>query len=220
MVFPNLKFFSVSLRLRGKNRGLLFRSPDVPITGSPDLSSPSQGIPLHPRSSQIGVSLRGGYPLPLVLTPFDPRQPHSTPCRGPRTAPLLRWLGWNTERISRGSQRAKSCLGGCFCQIPRANYQGPLLPSFFLSKIVQRTTFSLWSEFLTLPFVRLSVKQKVWLKMPAQTPVCRMKPGGAYFPPAVRFLVEERPFRARVRMPQTPLPCARRLARSVAERAK
>jgi hypothetical protein len=30
-----------------------------------------------------------------------------------------------------------------------------------LSKIVQRTTFSLWSEFPNLPFVRLVVKQKV-----------------------------------------------------------
>jgi hypothetical protein len=29
-----------------------------------------------------------------------------------------------------------------------------------LSKIVQRTTFSLWSELLTLPFVRFYVKQK------------------------------------------------------------
>jgi hypothetical protein len=29
-----------------------------------------------------------------------------------------------------------------------------------MSKIVQHTTFSLWSEFLTLPFVRSVVKEK------------------------------------------------------------
>jgi hypothetical protein len=34
-----------------------------------------------------------------------------------------------------------------------------------MSKIVQGTTFSLWSEFSTLPFVRFPVKQKAMLRV-------------------------------------------------------
>ena len=45
---------------------------------------------------------------------------------------------------------------GCFTK-----YQVPITNSLFLSKIVQRTTFSLWSEFLNLPFVRLYVKRNL-----------------------------------------------------------
>jgi len=39
-----------------------------------------------------------------------------------------------------------------------------LIAECLFSKIVQRTTFSLWSESLTLPFVRFSVKQKALQK--------------------------------------------------------
>jgi hypothetical protein len=42
----------------------------------------------------------GDPPTPV----FDPIQPNSTQCRGPRTAPFLRWLGWEAESIGRGSQ--------------------------------------------------------------------------------------------------------------------
>jgi hypothetical protein len=57
--------FGCSPRLRG--RVWFFRSLDVPITGSPDLCTPppSPGIPLHPRVSQFGVTLRV----------FDPNHP-------------------------------------------------------------------------------------------------------------------------------------------------
>src|SRR4249920_3437295 len=53
-------------------KSVLFRSPDVPITRSPDLVAlcapppPSRIIPSHPRSSQIGVDL-GGFVAQALL---------------------------------------------------------------------------------------------------------------------------------------------------------
>jgi len=51
--------------------GCLFRSPDHPMYRSPDVpitrQPPSPGIPPHPRSSQIGVSLRDFAPVHPTL---------------------------------------------------------------------------------------------------------------------------------------------------------
>src|ERR1043166_1402771 len=74
LAFPN-SGFSASQRLRGVL--LLFPiSRDVRDSGGPP---PARGIPPHPRSSEIGVSLRGGTPSPRFRphsTPDDPTRPH------------------------------------------------------------------------------------------------------------------------------------------------
>jgi hypothetical protein len=79
----------------------------------------------------------------------------------PGVRPLLQTKekAHSTERSPDGRTHLSPVFRGGF-----ANYQELTTKASFsqllLSKIVQHTTFSLWSEFLNLPFVRLYVKQK------------------------------------------------------------
>ncbi len=121
-------------------------------------------LPIHPMSSQFGVGL-SGFPsdFGFLRASASPRcafglPDRPTPPRVSHVIPGHPTLAWLSEVFSFAFLRA--LCGETGLGVGFANCQGPITKSHLLfSKIVQRTAFSLCSEFLALPFVRPFVKQ-------------------------------------------------------------
>jgi hypothetical protein len=121
-------------------------NPPPPVGGenflltSPFIECPDHPISYPPPIRQLGF--QSTYAIPSQSIPA-----------GPRPRAIFAWMGRDWRKVQRfpvnwrGVQACEVALLGLFCQLPRANYQEPLLGSLCFQRAQSQGTLPPMAEY-------------------------------------------------------------------------